>query len=88
MVKNKIAAAPDINETELSLRNRLLGLFAQIEPRQLKVVWGASVDNCRDCWKIFLEELEEGAEDDEEESGDGVVEDSGESSGNESDQSD
>lgn len=83
IVKNQVAAAPNINETELSLRNRLLALFAAIEPRQLKAVWKGSVDNCRDYWRIYQEELEEGVEDTESENSEG--QDSEDSEDSESD---
>ena len=69
MVKNKIVAAPQIDETELSLWNRLPNLFARIEPYQLKSVWKESIRNCQDYWKIYLEELEEGVEEDGDEGG-------------------
>ena len=78
MVKNKIVAAPNIDETKLSLRNCLLDLFARIEPRQLNSIWKELVKNCKDYWQIHLEELEEGVE------ADGSREDSGRSDGRDS----
>ena len=60
IVKNKIAAAPNIDETELSLRNRLLELFAAITPKQLQGAWKKMIINCQDYWQIFTQELEKG----------------------------
>lgn len=62
IVKNQIAAAPNPSETELSLRNRLLDLFARVQPQQLKTLWKKTVKNAKDYWTIFQEELEEGVE--------------------------
>ena len=75
MVKNKIVAPPQIDEMELSLQNRLLDLFAQIEPYQLKLVWKESIRKCKDYWKIYLEKLEEGVEEDGDEGDTSVDED-------------
>ena len=58
MVKNPIVANPNINETELSLRNQLLELFAEIKPAQFISVWSKSVQNNRD----YRTEYEQGLE--------------------------
>lgn len=84
MVRNKVAAAPNIDVMELRLRNRLLHLFARIEPCQFKSVWKESVKICKDYWKIYLEELEEGVEEDSDEEGSGGS-DGGDSGSDESD---
>lgn len=68
LVKNQVAAAPRLDETELSLRNRLLELFARVTPAQLKGLWKGSVKICKDYWTVFEQELEEGVDTDDESS--------------------
>lgn len=63
IVKKKIAVAPDIAETELSLRNRLQELFAAMEQRQLLGAWRKTVQNCKDYWEIFTQEMKKAADD-------------------------
>ncbi|GJJ68190.1 hypothetical protein EMPS_09547 [Entomortierella parvispora] len=58
MVKNPIAANPNLDETELSLRNRLLGLFAGIQESQLIAVWKKTVQVGRDYRILYERRLE------------------------------
>jgi len=77
MVKNPIASNPNMNETYLTLRNRLLDGFATVTSDQLVSVWKKTVKICEDYWVLYEKSLEE-ASINGEDVDDDMVEDEGE----------
>lgn len=64
IVKNRIAASPEIGATALTLRNRLLTEFTKITSSQLRSVWKHTVDRCKGYLRMHEESLAETNEDD------------------------
>lgn len=62
IAKNRIAVQPNLEETELSLRNRLLEQFASISSYQLLASWKKTVKNNRNYQAVCKEGLESGVD--------------------------
>ncbi|GJJ74656.1 hypothetical protein EMPS_07014 [Entomortierella parvispora] len=75
LVKNPIALDPNLNETCLSLRNRLLEGFAKVKSEQLVSFWEKTVKIGKDYWEQYEEDLEMSQETDDEVSDRGEDED-------------
>jgi transposase len=70
VVKNQVAARPNLNETELSLRNRLLRLFVEVPQSTLISVWKKSVKNNQDYFALYEAGSSQDEEGDNEDVGD------------------